>query len=228
MRRRSFWLIALLLFVLGCGRKAPPLSPEEALPMVLSGLQGSARPEGILLFWKAPPELSNSSYRIFRREDAVRGGWRSLGEVAPLSEEGESLFWDETVEAGYQYHYVARWLDSRGRWMGTSNEVVLSWERPMEAPQNLRARRFGQGVEIFWSPIQLEGIEIVGYVVYRWREREEISLFPITLTPVLAPPFVDLKIPEGGKYQYRVAAVHRFGDTLMQGRVSEPVSIEIK
>jgi hypothetical protein len=226
--RRYFFLLAIFLCIaVGCGRKAPPLSPEEALPIVLSGLQGSVRPEGVLLFWKAPAEFSQISYRVFRREDVVGGGWRSLGEVIPLSEEGEDLFWDETVEAGYRYHYVVRWLDSRERWIGTSNEVVLSWERPIDAPQDLRTRRFEQGVEISWSSLKLEGIEIVGYVVYRWKEGKEISLFPITLTPVFAPPFVDLEIPETGKYQYRAAAVHRFGNTLMQGKVSEPVSVWI-
>ncbi len=227
MRHYLLWFLVFLSVGIGCGRKAPPLSPEAALPVLIEGLQGGVRPEGILLFWKTPSGFSSFSYRVFRRKETVEGEWRPVGEISRFSGGARNIFWDKAVEKGHRYRYGVRGLNAQERWMATSNEVVFSWEDPIAAPQKVSVRRLDRGVEIFWSPLQLEGIEIVGYVVYRQREGREVPLFPVALAPMVAPPFVDFGISEVGRYRYQVAAVRRFGNTLMQGKVSEAVVIDV-
>lgn len=129
MRRRLwFWGIVFLLAV-GCGRKAPPLSPEAALPIVIEDLQGVVREEGVLLSWTTPSKVDATEvrFRLYRREEEGRF-WRALGEPVVSAGEEKNTFLDREVEEGYRYRYGVRVFDQRSRWIGRSNEVVLSIE----------------------------------------------------------------------------------------------------
>ncbi|HZP45308.1 MAG TPA: lipoprotein [Candidatus Binataceae bacterium] len=135
---------AILIALVGCGVKGPPVAPELARPARIEDLRAVPDPEGIKLAWQRPTTYAGGG----RMRDL--GGFVILrstggGPMEPLVElpvtdqerfsvEHEFEYIDNETQLGqrYQYEVLARTLD--GYVSAPSNEVALTRTKPPPPP----------------------------------------------------------------------------------------------
>ncbi len=239
---KSLFLYAMILvLVVGCAKKGPPVALETIVPKRIVDLQAIPREGWLRLEWKTPKEntdktpLTNlASFQILRSEGSLVGDeCKGCGGKAKVIYEMKvapenfapgkkiSIFVeDQQPRRVYVYEVVS--VNRRGHPSAPSNPVTVYWDHPPRAPTVVRAERGDKRVDLSWEPI--EGA--TGYNVYRRMEAEgEFPLNPLNREPVKEDRYADLTVHNDIKYYYSVRSVRRVVKTDVEGKGSPGIPV---
>lgn len=227
----------------GCGKKAPPISPESIVPARIDDLHISVINGELYLIWSRP--LRNvdgtrledlAGFKIIKRG---RGG--KPGEAItqlydiPLSSPPQGAwitdkiiyFKDPKLNEGWSYSYQV-FSYNRERYYGDgSNIASISWINPPPPPENFRAQAGDHRVELFWEDEDgKEGSSRKKYNIYRRIEGAQYPLKPINEEPISGAYFQDLQVENEKEYFYTIRTTIMQGDILIEGR--SPAEIKAK
>ena len=242
-KRRIFllsFLISLLIPVVGCGKKGPPVSFDRIVPEAVTDLEASVRGGRVILHWSLPKENTEGSELV----DLV--GFKVLGEslegegcrgcperLVPMAEvdlasgedhwiEGNRVFWaDKGLRAGKRYIYRVVGFNRRGHSGQGSNTVEVLWDTPPPPPKHFRAVAGDGVVELTWAPVE----EAAGYNLYRSDREEGFPLNPLNPESIEDTHYRDTRVVNDRDYRYAVRSVSRAGETLIEGGNSTPVIV---
>jgi hypothetical protein len=228
-------LLIILIMVIGCGKKAPPVPWESIVPKRIVDLEAIPREGRLLLEWTAPKENTDKSiltdlaeFKILRSQGVlIAGGCRGCGEKpkviyemkldSKLETRGKRMsifFEDQEARKVYVYQVVS--VNRRGYPSSPSNPVTVYWDHPPLSPRMVTGERGDKRVDLYWEPV--EGG--TGYNVYRRQEGEEFPIQPLNRVPLTVTQYTDLKVENEKRYIYSIRAVRRVVKTDVEGKGS--------
>jgi predicted small lipoprotein YifL len=194
--RRALPLVALAaLTLVGCGKKGPPVAPEQRVPAAVADLAAVVRESAVELAWTNPTRRADRTLlrdltlaRVYRREDDGRGApaapplsdgaLRGFAELAtirlaapePAMLQGNRIvFTDrEGLVLGRRYAYVVVTADSLGRVGPPSRQVSVAFLAAPEAPAAVAARPGEREARLGWRPPERlsDGSAVPGPLAY--------------------------------------------------------------
>ena len=238
---------ALILVALGaalgaCGRKGPPVAPEQRIPRPVSDLDAVVHESGIEVRWTNPTRRADNTrvrdlevVRVFRLEDGGGGeprpallergrvrGYTEIGTIrlaapAPSIREGDRVIFDDRrgLTLGRRYTYTIVAADSQGRSSSPSPRLSVTFVAVPEPPRDLVAEAGEREVRLRWiPPVRLtDGHPPTQPLGY------EVLRAPgadAPLTPVretAEPQLTDRDLENERTYAYAVRAVRMLGGT---------------
>ncbi len=233
-----FWIVLVIL--MGCGKKAPPVSWESIVPKRIVDLAAVSREGRLLLQWTAPKENTDGSgltdlvsFQVLRSEgDLVGNECRGCGgkpkvvyEMKPGRNEevkGKKLsllFEDLQPRKVYVFEVVS--VNGRGYPSSPSNPVQVAWDYPLQPPARVNAERGDKRIDLSWEP----AFGATGYNIYRKGEGEDFSFTSLNKTLLTETHFTDLNVTNEKKYIYTVRAVKRVIKTDVEGKGSLEIPV---
>ncbi len=225
----------LMLMVVGCGKKAPPVPWESVVPKRIVDLEALPREDHLILEWTVPKENTDKSaltdlaeFQILRSEGVlIAGECRGCGEKPKVFYEmklegkeeprGKKMAISfEDLEARKVYVYQVVSINRRGYPGAPSNPVTVYWDHPPRAPRMVRAERGDKRVELSWEPV--EGA--TGYNLYRRGDGEGFPLRSLNRELLVETRYTDLNVVNEKRYFYSVRAVRRVVKTEVEGKGS--------
>lgn len=130
------FILVLLIFLPGCGKKGDPLPPDVATPPPVSHLAAGLAEQGIVLTWDIPRMTAGGErFRIFRRElDATEcpGCTQEYGPIADFAvtectvTDGAQCSWqDAAVKPDRLYGYRVAVCTGSGYCGAAPDEVII-------------------------------------------------------------------------------------------------------
>lgn len=227
-------IVALMLSVLSCGKRTPPVPPKEKVPqqIVLNGFQ---RGNNVILSWKMPLRnapagsiLNIARADIYRLTEPLSApetmseeefAARSLLIAAYRISEGDFggktlQYIDNLTFAGQpvRLRYAVRLVNSQGQKAAFSNFYLIEPTGKIAGPPlDVKTEVTQNAVRISWSPPEknIDGTtpaNILGFNVYR-SESKAIPAKLLTPSPVKTSSFDDEFFEFGKTYFYFVRAV---------------------
>ncbi len=240
MKRLSVILLGLLVLLVGCGRKTPPVPPNAVIPQAINNLQYNANETGATLSWTYPAQSIDGqkieNIRTFLLHKAVvaeadycEGCPVVYDQVIKIDArnvepEGRLTYVDADLEPGFHYVYMVQ-SDSGWRIRSSnSNRVNFSHAATLLAPMEVEVAVGDQVLTLSWQPVvgRDDGSTAVDvqYQVYRGSSRT--SLKPVGGV-VSEPRFVDREIVNEKTYYYNVRALTIADDFQTTGYASATV-----
>jgi len=234
-------LMALLVLIGACGKKAPPVPWESIVPKRIVDLAAVPREGRLLLEWTSPKENTDKSmltdlekFQVLRSEGVLIGEeCRGCGEKPKVIYEMKleskaeekakkiTVFFED-LEPGKGYVYQVISINRRGHPSSPSNPVWVYWDLPPHLPMKVSGEQGDKRVDLSWEPV--EGA--TGYNIYRrGGEEESFPLGPLNGEPLSVTQYADLKVENEKKYVYSVRAVRRVVKTDVEGKGSQEVSV---
>ncbi len=226
----------LLLTMTACGKKGPVRPKLATLPV--APLEVTLQQQGNLfvLSWDIPtvnedggPAEDLTGFRIKRLSyDVVEGcptcrdPQEEIAEIdlqypSPAQRIGKKLYWrdlDIRINNGYRYAIVPITL---GRQEGRFATAHLAAQQPPPAPTALQVEAGDTQIQVQWvAPASSEGMELVGYNLYRRQAKRPFPIVPVNAKPLEATKLLDRGLDNGRAYEYRVSALVRIGDQLVE------------
>ncbi len=171
--------LALVGLALGaCGKKGPPVAPENRLPMPPAGISAFVDETSILVGWTNPgarfdgtPLRDLTWVRLYRREDSDGGplkpamlsggrivGYEEIAAVrldspAPATVQGGAVQWVDRqgLALGHRYVYVVTAIDSLGRSSPPSERRAITFLAAPKPPRNVEASAGNRQVTLKWD-----------------------------------------------------------------------------
>ena len=238
-------LVCAMLFS-ACGKKSDPFLPVQPAPRPVKHLRAVARPDAIVLVWRAPGENTNESplidlagFRIYRADEPFSEAcltcpkqyiklydhdYRGPRGKVP----GKGLFVYRDTSPGYKtlFTYRVSCYNENDVTGPVSEPVHVYFDVPPAAPGMLRLTRRYRVIRLAWKPPEhLEdggpADSIAGYNIYRSARKSDAERFPLNREPVGAAAFEDIPPQIDSTYFYRVRAVRRVRDTLIESAPTE-------
>jgi hypothetical protein len=234
---RLLIIFSLLLVIIGCGKRRPPLPPIERVQQRTELLSGVQRGNQVILSWPAPQRNApDSSVQSIRRIDVYRLAEKP-GVVRPLTEEefgaqstligsvtydqiknaGQELTYTDTLQLAGQptrLRYAIRYVNAAGQRAAFSNFLAIEpAARIAQAPTGAKDTVEESGITITWQPpvANIDGstpVNLLGYNIYRMDESQtEMSPTPLNSAPISGTQFTDKNFEFGQNYRYVVRSV---------------------
>jgi fibronectin type 3 domain-containing protein len=240
MVKTTILLMAVLVVIGACGKKASPVPWESIVPRRIVDLVAIPREERLLLEWTAPKQNTDKSslldlegFQVLRSEGLLIGDQcRGCGEKPKLvyemklDEKGEergkkvSIF-IEDQEPGKVYVYQVISVNRRGHLSSPSNPVWVYWDSPPAPPEKVNGEQGDKRVDLSWEPV--EGG--TGYNLYRRGEEESFSTKPLNKEPLPETKYTDLSVENEKKYIYSIRTLKRVVKTDVEGKDSQEVAV---
>jgi fibronectin type 3 domain-containing protein len=240
MMKKILLLGIVTALLLGCGKKAPPISWDTVVPKRIVDLEAVSRDNGLLLQWTAPKENTDksvltdlASFSILRSEgdlvgDECRGcgqspkvvGEMKVGEKEPVAGKKMSLLFED-VQARKVYVFSVVSMNRSGYPSAPSNPVQVYWDYAPQQPSVVNAERGDKRVELSWEPV----VGATGYNVYRRLEGDVLPPNPLNRSPLTETRYIDLSVENEKRYVYTVRAVKRMVKTDVEGKDSLGVPV---
>ncbi len=239
MKRLVF--IVLMLTLVGCGRKTPPVPPNAVIPQAISNLKYAADDTGVTLSWLYPARSidgkSIDNIRVFYLHKAIipeadycEGCPVKYDQVIKIDARGtkskrQLTYVDTDLQSGFHYVYMVK-SDSGWRIQSDeSNRINFSHFSTLMAPVDVNIEVGDHVLTLTWSPVTIRDDKSqasdVQYQVYRGSSRTRLR----TRGDVVAEPvFVDKGVSNERTYYYNVRAVTVAGEFHTAGHASETVS----
>lgn len=229
----TLFLWMILILVMGCGKKGPPVPWSTIVPKRIVDLEAKVREGRLLLEWTLPKENTDKSiltdltgFKIIRSQgDLFEGECRGCGEGGGVVFEGKldekgtdrgkrmSLsFEDLEVKKVYVYQVIT--INKRGYFSSPSNPVFVYWDSPPQTTGMVKADRGDKRVDLEWEPVG----DATGYNIYRRLEDEDFPIDPLNREPLKETRFTDLNVENEKRYIYSIRAVRRVAKTEVEGK----------
>lgn len=198
MNPRARLAIGVALAAVGlvaCGRKGPPVAPEQRVPQAVADLAAVVRESAIELTWTNPaqrvdrtPLRDLTRARVFRVDDAgglepkaamlVDGAIAGYTEIATVRLDAPAaalvvghrvtLADGRSLTYGRRYTYVVVTTDSRGRTSPPSRRVSVTYIAAPEPPANVTAQPGEREARLAWRPPPrlMDGAPATGPLAY--------------------------------------------------------------
>jgi len=238
------------LLLCSCGKKADPFIPMQAAPKDAKSVRAIARPESVVVLWKAPkrntndtPLLDLSGFLLFRAEDPFEKAcpgcpkdFRQLYDydyTGPLGKEPARtwmVYYDRDVRYQTLYTYKIHCYNENEVMSIPSEVVHIYYDVPPEPPAAITAERKYRLVRLEWNKPQCceDGAAldaVAGYTVYRTTRRGEYDRFPLNDDLLQTTFFEDIPDKEEEAYFYTVRTVRKVRDTFIESAPSEEVAV---
>lgn len=193
------------------------------VPVPPGDLTATAKPEGVVLAWKAPEQtLSGAShpkvagYNVYRvTPGEVPGELDNPINSAPLK---ETTYTDTPSYGTFQYHVTAVASASAPRIESDPSAAAVATFKdllPPPTPTGLAALVEPHAVQLVWDAV--EAPDLAGYKVYRTEGSGIEKLTPVatialTKEPITATTYRDTTINVGISYFYEVVSVDKSGN----------------
>jgi predicted small lipoprotein YifL len=234
-----------LLIIAGCGKKGPVRPKLTTLPEAPGQVTLIQQGKLFVLAWTIPEKHADGTkvedltgFRIKRLTyDAAQGcptcrdPQTEVAEIElrypePAQRIGKRIYWrDLDIRPGTGYRYAIVPLTIGGHETPAAT-VHLTAVLPPPAPTNLRAEAGDARVSLQWQAPELpEGMELVGYNLYRRYARRAFPIVPVNKEPLAKTQLLDRGLDNGKAYEYRVNAVVRDGEQVLESMASPDVLI---
>jgi hypothetical protein len=241
-----FLLGASVLLAGGCGYKNYPVPPETVVPVPIVDLLYRADDKEVQLTWSYPVKTIKgsvlediTSFELYRAEIPLEDycGTCPVPFGEPMEIDGGSPFDGEVrrkatysstlLQSGHKYFFKVR---SRTSWWATSadsNIVTFTWFQPAAAPTGITAKAGDQQVALRWQPVSSLSDGKAADMEIKYQLLRSAGGKDLTSVgdPVSATSFVDRQVRNGQKYFYAVQSMMVHEDELVNGGVSEKVSV---
>lgn len=231
--------LAGILLVGGCGKKTKPLPPDTVLPAPISDLAYRLDEKGVTVSWTQPTRTVDDKslpyrlegYELFRAvvsvKDFCEGCPIPFGPATFIEGEkgarGKVTYQETLLRPQHRYFYKVR---TRAGWFVSSDDsniISLTWDTPLEAPQNIQTTPGDLEVLVSWDPpaTLLDGTSVtfpIQYEVYRAKDDGDDTMIA---SSVQDTQFVDRKVQNEMEYRYRVRAMRFIDGTPAAGKASE-------
>lgn len=242
LRREWFLGSAILLILVGCGRKGPPIPYDVTVPKAISDLEGMVREGKVFLRWSIPRKAADGSrpeepreFRVLREEALLGGEWceecpERLERFDVLSMERKDnfsvvgdrvVYQDRRVSYGHVYVYRVVSVTARRYESPPSNRVVVSWDIPPPAPGRVEAAADDRAVNLGWDPVD----RAEGYRIYRKQAGGEFGDVPIAVVGPKEFSYNDTGVSNDQAYAYVVRPIRRVGRTWLEGPGSQEIPV---
>jgi len=240
-----FILLFPALLCGGCGKKTMPVAPQTVLPASIQDLACLLDEKGVTLSWSVPKKTEGGeklaevgSFEILRAivpaaeycsgcplvfgEPKVIDGEDLAGQEA----EGVVHFAEALLRPGHRYFYKVRARASVVAASVDSNVVSFVWDVVPAAPTDLQATVGDKSMVLSWRQSQslLDGTPVDAPLLYQVFRSEDDRSFGKLGEPVAGTTYVDRDVENRTRYSYRVRAIRRIEDTLLNGVPSVPVT----
>jgi fibronectin type 3 domain-containing protein len=252
-RRLAACLGLAALALTACGKKAPPVAPEQRAPQPVADLTGHVDESSIVLSWTPPNRRVDNTrqrdftvMRIFRVEDTGAGdpkaamladgriaGYEEIAEIRSAEPElavrrGLRLTYTDRkgLTYGRRYTYVIVTGDTQGRIGPPSRRASVSYAAAPAEPGSVVAEPGERAVSLRWGAATalLDGSAVTDVLRY------EVLRAPSAdadMAPVSAPvsdtTLTDANLDNDREYYYAVRAVRTVAGTTLYGRPSPRV-----
>lgn len=227
----------MLLVVVGCGKRRPPLPPVEKIVQRTELLSGAQQGNEVILSWPSPQRNApDSSVQSIRRIDIYRLAEKP-GAPLPLTEEefsarstlvgsvtydqiknaGETLSYVDKLELAGQstrLRYAVRYVNASGQRAAFSNFLLVEPATRVAQPPVLnRTELTESAINLAWQPptANIDGstpVNVLGYNVYRLDDSQSgPGQTPINSAPITANEYSDKTFKFGNNYRYLVRAI---------------------
>jgi hypothetical protein len=241
----------VLLGLVGCGRRGPPVPPRPVAPAAVDMLRAEPRDNAILLTWSRPTQNQDGSpltdlleFRLFRASGpALPLAAPSRQAFSPLATVRAEQPTNATVEGdlyafqddgggagltpGHRYTYRVQAVNRRGVLGPPSVDAFVDLVPAPEPPLGLAATAGDGMVSLTWkAPVAPPGTagEVRGYHVYRGLERGVYQPDPLNGSPLVETQFRDAGVENGTTYYYVVRSVGNDRPPWHESRDSNEVS----
>ncbi len=237
----------ILIFILGCGRKASPVPPGTIRPVAIKDLGYKITEQGVELSWSVPvrnrdgsPLAGIKGFQLLKAEipleDVCSECPPPFGEPIFITYESKPeearkiVYEDRTLRQGMRYVYEVRTVKGWLNVSDSSNRISIAWHSPPLAPKAAVAVPMESGILVRWKPPESwsDGMPIdmpLSYKIYRSLPgRDEWT----TIESVSTTSYFDKTIKRQRKYRYKISAVLDFYGTKIEGPHSKEVSVESK
>ena len=236
--RSSFLVIICMLLIMtsGCGKKGPVRPKLDTIPEAPQELTLQQQGRLFVLGWSIPSRNQDGSivedlvgFRIKRldydgatgcptcRDPLVEVAELDLNSPSPAQRVGNRIYWrDLDIRPGSGYRYAVIPLTVGGG-EGPAATIHLAVQQPPAPPANLQVEAGDRQVKLQWDAPQLaEGSELIGYNLYRRQFKRSFSIVPVNAEPLKATTLVDRGLDNGRAYEYRVSALVRIGENVLE------------
>ena len=237
---RSTFLITsgllLVVMLVACGKKGPVRPKLDTLPEAPEEVTLQQQGKLFVLGWTIPSRNQDGSavedltgFRIKRlRYDATedcptcRDPQDEVAELdlkypAPGQRIGNRFYWRDLnirIDSGYRYAITSIIV---GGQQGPSATIHLAAQQPPPSPAALQVESGNGQVSVQWAaPVLPEGMELVGYNLYRRHAKRPFPIVPVNSEPLQETNLLDRGLDNGRAYEYRVSALIRIGDQLLE------------
>jgi len=237
-------LIGITLLLSACGKKGPVRPLDAAVPGSVSGAEIHQQGENLVLSWQLPKKNLDGSqlskepqldlYRMVfdPTDDCPECTDRSslVASIdpdlpAPARRAGQRYQYvdaDLLAGKGYKYKLVPRENDLAGKAISL-RRIYL---RPAAAPEQLQATSQSGAILLTWLPPVLAPNEtLLGYQLYRSLGGQSLSPALLNTDPLQTTRFEDFDLNYGNSYVYRVRALVKRGDQVLEGLASNQVAV---
>jgi len=252
-RRLAACLGLAALALTACGKKSPPVAPEQRAPQPVADLAGEVDESSIVLSWTPPNRRVDNTrqrdftvMRIFRVEDSGAGepkaamltdgriaGYEEIvairsAEPEPAVRRGLRLAYADrkALTYGRRYTYVVVTGDAHGRVGSPSRRVSVSYAAAPAEPERVVAEPGERTVRLTWGAATklLDGGAVTDVLRYEvLRAPSADADLAPVSAPVADPALTDSNLENDRDYYYAVRAVRTRGGTTLYGRPSARV-----
>jgi len=231
--------LSLIMMTAACGKKGP-VRPKVAIqleaPTEVTLLQQGNL---FVLGWTIPMENHDGSvedltgFSIKRltydategcptcREPQIEVAEIDIKYPAPGQRIGDRIYWrdlDIRHANGYRYAIVPITL---GGIESPSATIHLAAQQPPPSPTALQVKAGDSQVNVQWTAPDLsEETELVGYNLYRRQAKRAFPIIPVNVEPLQGTQLLDRGLDNGRAYEYRVSALIRVGEQLLESMAS--------
>jgi predicted small lipoprotein YifL len=262
-RCRRRWLIPFatlsltLLFAAGaaCGRKGPPVPPEDRVPMRPNAVNATVLPNAIVVEWTNPVRRVDGSRlqdvalaRLYRRDDggagepraAIRDGERIVGytllAVIDLARPQLATVQGNRVRyvdragliAGRRYTYVVTATDSLERTSAPSERLSVAFITAPLPPVGPTAEAGEAETRLEWGPpaaLVDEG-PLTGGISYEILRSTSPDVPPASIATALTSlHYTDTGLQNEQTYYYAVRAIRADGDGVARSEPSPTIAV---
>lgn len=233
----------ILIMVTGCGKKGPVRPKLTTLPEPPGQVTLLQQGKMFILGWTIPAKHEDGTkvedltgFRIKRltydaaegcptcREPQTEVAEIELSHPAPAQRIGKRIYWrDLDISPGTGYSYAIAPLTIGGHETPAA-KIYQTALPPLPAPQDLRAEAGEASVSLTWQAPELpEGMELVGYNLYRRHAKRAFPIVPVNKDPLQETRLLDRGLDSGKAYEYRVSAVVRTDDRTLESMATPGV-----
>jgi hypothetical protein len=238
--------ILLITILAACGKKGPVRPELAALPVAPTQLRIAQQGEDFLLSWTIPARNEDGTpaedlvgFHVYRliynaaegcptcRDPEELVAAISLTHPDPAVRLGKRLYWrDVAVAPGTGHAYLVVPVTIGGH-EGSGAGTYRAWLRPPPAPAALQAETGDHQVRLTWTPPPAlpDGQQLLGYNLYRRPVDGAFAPVALNAEPVREPLLTDLAGEAGKEAVYRVTALVRSGELLVESAPSPEVTV---